>query len=121
MMIEPLIYLAFRIALRFPRGFGLYPIGFYVRQALLALKMDDLDTAVSCYRTARSKDFGNEKVLILREILSSEIEFRRRKLLERLSSGDSEDNRQAASRGIVILDRLLGLLGEAVERPAVRD
>jgi hypothetical protein len=107
MIFNALAVLAFRLALRLPRGWGLYPAGFYVRQALAALKVDDLDAALSFYQTALARDFGDEQVAVLREIMVSEMGFRRMKLVDRLSSPLSEKEKEDARKGVQVLDNLL--------------
>lgn len=108
------------VALRYAFRFGIAPEGMMVRRALAALKKDDLDLAVDTYFELAKKDFSSEKVQVLREILISEIKFRKQALQKRLYeieskttdfNGESKQEKQAGARALKILDRFLNRLG----------
>jgi hypothetical protein len=74
------------LALALLRGalrLGLAPVSAIIRRALAAVRKDDLDGAVQLYFDAAARDFSSEKVQVLREILISEIRFRKKALIER--------------------------------------
>ena len=100
-----------------------------MRESLLALKVDDLDLAMDSFRLAAGRQENHPKVAILREILTSEINFRRKKLLERIETPNlSPTQREALQQGVEILDRFLegvrspkGMLPGAGVRRTARD
>ncbi len=116
MTFYPLALLVLKLATRLPKAGGFFPLGFYVRQALIALKADDLDAAMEGYQTACSKDSENEKVKVLREVLASEIRFRRKKLLERLPAVSGEEAEREVREGVGVLERFLERLGFPLSR-----
>jgi hypothetical protein len=117
LILQPLIFLAFKLAVRLPKGWGLYPVGFYVRQSLAALKIDDLDSAMAFYRVAFAKDFGNEQVQVLREILNSEITFRIKVLQKRKRDVISDSERLDLQGGMDLLEKFIRLLDVAPSDP----
>ena len=107
-------------AVRYLFRLGLAPKGALIRRALSALRKDNLDLAVHSYFDLAKRDFSSEKVQVLREILVSEISYRKKLLLERIEnlarpSERNEADRQKEIEGcqnaIKILDEYLGRLG----------
>lgn len=114
-IVHALAILALKVATRLPKGWGLYPAGFYVGQALAALRTDDLDRAMEFYRLAVARDFTNDRVRVLGEILVNEIRFRKGALEKRLDAGDP-----AARDGMVVLEGFLSELGATPDQNSTR-
>jgi hypothetical protein len=102
-----LALLLLKVASRAPKGMGIYPVSLFVRQSLAALARDDLDGAMTFYAHALARDAGHERVRVLREILTSEIRFRRKAL-----AADRGETGEAAQRGLRVLDGFLAVLRE---------
>ncbi|MCL4233205.1 MAG: hypothetical protein KJ042_01665 [Deltaproteobacteria bacterium] len=115
MIVHALAIIALKVATRLPKGWGLYPAGFYVGQALAALKTDDLDRAMEFYRLAVARDFTNDRVRVLGEILVNEIRFRKGALALRRDAGDA-----SVSAGIAVLDGFLAELGASPDQNSTR-
>jgi hypothetical protein len=107
-------------AARYLFRLGLAPKGAVIRRALSALRKDNLDLAVNSYFDLAKRDFSSEKVQVLREILISEISYRKKLLLERIENLKSSSDMEEAKRqreidgcqnAIKILDEYLGRLG----------
>ncbi len=114
-IVHALAIIALKVATRLPKGWGLYPAGFYVGQALAALKTDDLDRAMEFFRLAAARDFTNTRVRVLGEILANEIRFRKSALIRRRDEGDS-----SARAGIAVLDGFLTELGVPADQNSTR-
>ncbi|MCC6157923.1 MAG: hypothetical protein IT350_07705 [Deltaproteobacteria bacterium] len=114
-IVHALAIIALKVATRLPKGWGLYPAGFYVGQALAALKTDDLDRAMEFYRLAVARDFTNDRVRVLGEILANEIRFRKSALARRMAAGDA-----AAQAGMAVLDGFLAELGATPDQNSTR-
>lgn len=118
--------LAFRLSTRLPKVLGVLPARFYVGEAVRCLRRDDLDGAMACYRTAKTKDAEADEVKVLYEVLSMEIKHRRlalgkrRDVLQRtmtaggrktkglgthLTMSFCETELNAAERALEIIDR----------------
>ena len=65
---------------------GYVPQKMLIARALRALNKDDLDGALESFLVAAKRDAGNEKLQVLREILVSEIKFRRKALKQRIAN-----------------------------------
>lgn len=107
-------------AIRYLFRLGLAPKGSVIRQALIALKKDDLGSALDSYFMLAKADFSNERVQVLREIIISEIKYRKKVLHERMeqlkdntTNGALENDRefQSCREALSILDGYLGRLG----------
>ncbi len=109
-MINPLMGIAFTLLVKMTGRLKIYPTGFYVKRALTAIQSDDLDSAVEYYLQAAAKDFGNEKVIVLREILGSEIRHRKKLLADRNTEKDSTQSDEC-EKGLALLDGFLARLG----------
>ena len=70
-------------ALRYLFRVGLAPKAALIRRSLNALRKDDLELAIATYFELARRDFSTKKVQILREILVSELRYRKKVLYER--------------------------------------
>ncbi len=71
-------------ALRYLFKIGLAPKGVFIRRALKALRQDDIKLAIDTYFELAKKNYNAKKVQILREILISELKYRKKILLDRI-------------------------------------
>ena len=97
---------------------GLAPRSLVIRRSLSSLKSDDLTSAVNLYFEAAGRDFSSEKVEVLREILVSEIKFRKQVMEKRSQELSGDASESTASREIAacysaveVLDGFLQRLG----------
>lgn len=113
-------------AVRYLFRLGLAPKSALIRRALTALRKDNLALAVDTYFDLAKKDFSSEKVQVLREILVSEISYRKKLLIERIASlqGSEDAGEEAIKREIDacqdamrFLDEYLGRLGAGMRHP----
>lgn len=114
-MISPLLGIAFKLLIKMTGRFNIYPAGFYVKRALSAVSADDLDAAINYYHRAAAKDFGNEKVMVLREILASEIRHRKKLILDR-QSGEKPVQDEECQKAVKLLDDFLARMGYQIEK-----
>ena len=110
-MLNPFLGIAFKLLVKATGRLNIYPTGFYVKRALSSVRTDDLDAAIEYYQRAAAKDFGNEKVKVLREILASEIRHRKKLLTDRKSAPESDSDNDECEKGVRLLDGFLVRLG----------
>ncbi len=110
-MVNPLLGIAFKVLVKMTGRLKVYPTGFYVRRALSALNDDDLDGAAEYYQFAAAKDFSDEKVIVLREILASEIRHRKKLLTDRMNGTENIAQIVECEKGLKLLDAFLTRLG----------
>lgn len=75
--------LIFKFGVRLPRVLGMLPARYYISEAVRCLRRDDLDGAMMCYRTAKTKAPHTEEAKVLHEVLSLEMRHRRQALAKR--------------------------------------
>lgn len=97
---------------------GLAPSSVLIRRSLKALHRDDLTGAVNAYFEAARRDFSSDKVAVLREILISEIKFRKQILVERVARLESLSfgERKAVGDEIEACRQARGLLDDYLRR-----
>ena len=111
-------------AMRYLFRLGIAPKGSVIRQSLTALKKDDLGGALDNYFLLARTGFSADRVQVLREIIISEIKYRKKVLQERIAeldkngsknSSESDRERKGCKDALSILDGYLGRLGVGME------